>query len=153
MISLIYYYKGETSMGTVYAEITLKNARDEGKAREGFIEAADVRAETVQAIVDTGAMSLVINEELCQKLGLAINGEKYVLVANGERVYCKVTEAVEIHWKNRLSILSAVVIPGAKKVLMGAIPLEDMDLIVNPVTQELVGAHGDIVECFALMSA
>ena len=137
-------------MGTVYAEITLKNARDNGKAREGLIMEEDARTVTVQAIVDTGAMSLVIDEELCDKLGLKIQREKYALVANGERVKCKVTEAVEVHWKNRLSILSATVIPGAKKVLLGAIPLEDMDLIVNPVTQELIGAHGDIVECLAL---
>ena len=69
-------------------------------------------------------MSLVINEELCQKLGLEINEEKYVMVANGERVYCKVTEAVEIQWKNRLSILSAVVIPGAKKSCWAQSPLK-----------------------------
>jgi len=137
-------------MGTVYAEITLKNARDEGKAQEGLIKAEAVRAVTVQAVVDTGAMSLVIDEELRQELGLAIKGEKNALVANGQRVICKLTEAVEIHWKNRISTLSAVVIPGAKKVLLGAIPLEDMDLMVNPVTQELVGAHGDSVECLAL---
>jgi hypothetical protein len=36
-----------------------------------------------------------------------------------------------------------MVVPGAKKILLGAIPLEGLDLMVNPVTQELVGAHGD----------
>ena len=139
-------------MGTVHAEITLKNAHDESKAQEGLIKTEDIRAITVQAIVDTGAMSLVITEELCQKLGLAKKGEKFVQIANGQRVSCKLTEAVEIHWKNRISTLSAVVIPGAKTVLLGSIPLEDMDLMVNPVTQELVGAHGDNVECFAFLN-
>jgi clan AA aspartic protease len=137
-------------MGTVYAEITLKNARDEGKAREGLFSANDVRDVTVEALVDTGAMSLVIDEEIRQKLGLIITGEKSTLVANGERVHCQVTEPVEIHWKNSISALSAVVMPGAKKILLGTIPLEDMDLIVNPVTRELEGAHGDIVETLAL---
>ena len=137
-------------MGTVHAEITLKNARDVGKAREGLITEEDVRVENVQAIVDTGAMSMVIDEEICQKLGLMIQGERYAIVANGERVKCKITEAVEIHWKNRLSTLSAVVMPGAPNALLGVIPLEDMDLIVNPVTQELVGAHGEVVECYVL---
>ena len=42
--------------------------------------------------------------------------------------------------------LPALVIPGAEKVLMGAITLEGLDLIVNPVTQELIGAHGDDME-------
>jgi hypothetical protein len=35
------------------------------------------------------------------------------------------------------------VVPGAKEVLLGAIPLEDMDLMVDPVRQQLVGVHGD----------
>jgi hypothetical protein len=55
----------------------------------------------------------------------------------------KITDAVEVQWKNRFTILPALVIPGARKILMGAIVLEGMDLMVNPVTQEVVGAHGD----------
>jgi clan AA aspartic protease len=137
-------------MGTTYAEITIKNSLDAGKAREGLIEEGDVRSVTVQAVVDTGAMTLVINEELQQKLGLKVLRIRSALVANGQRVTCNETEPVEISWKDRGSSLNAVVIPGAKKVLLGAIPLEDMDLMVNPVTQELVGAHGDIVEILAL---
>ena len=136
-------------MGTVYAVISLKNARDEGGRRAGLMKAEDVRSVNVKSVVDTGAMSLVITEKLCQKLGLEKIGEKFVRIANGQRVSCKLTEAVEIHWKNRISILSAVVIPGAKTVLLGTIPLEDMDLLVNPVTKELAGAHGENVECFA----
>ena len=134
-------------MGSVHAEVTLKNSADEAKAREGLIKPENVRAVTVKALVDTGAMSLVINEGMRQKLGLAITREKSALVANGKRVRCKVTEPVEIYWKNRYSSLPAVVVPGARHILLGVIPLEDMDLMVNPVTQELVGAHGDIEEC------
>ena len=137
-------------MGTVYAEITLKNAVDGAIYERGLIKEEDVRSVSVTAIVDTGAMSLVISEELCEELGLGIKGEKNALVANGQRVLCKVTEPVDIYWKNRYTSLPAVVIPGAEKVLLGVIPLEDMDLIVNPVTQELIGAHGDVVECLAL---
>ena len=43
-----------------------------------------------------------------------------------------------------------MIIPGAEKVLLGAIALEDMDLIVNPGTQEVVGAHGDVAESMVL---
>jgi hypothetical protein len=39
------------------------------------------------------------------------------------------------------------VVPDAEEVLLGAIPLEDMDLIVYPARQELIGAHGDEVVC------
>jgi clan AA aspartic protease len=140
----------ETEMGTVLAEITLKNATDDVNYERGLIKKEDVRSVTVTAIADTGAMSLVITEELRQKLGLAVKDERMVHIANGQRVLCKITEAVDIYWKNRGSSQRAVVIPGAEKVLLGAIPLEDMDLIVNPVTQELEGAHGDIAETMAL---
>jgi hypothetical protein len=43
-----------------------------------------------------------------------------------------------------------VVIPGAEFVLLGAIPLEFMDLMVHPAKQELVGVHGDNIELMAL---
>ena len=126
-------------MGTVHAEITLKNVKDES-----------IAPETVTAVVDTGAMSLVITEELRQKLGLTVVGERTAHIANGQRVTCKRTDAVEIKWRDRETVIPALVIPGAEKVLLGAIPLEDMDLMVNPVTQELVGVHGDNVEYMVL---
>jgi clan AA aspartic protease len=137
-------------MGMVHAEITLKNADDEAIARSGFIKPESIRTVTVSAVVDTGSMNLVITEELCEKLGLGIKEEKTAHIANGQRVACKVTDAVEVHWKNRETVVPAVVIPGAEKVLLGAIALEGMDLMVNPVTQELVGAHGDEVQFYAL---
>ena len=137
-------------MGMVYAEITLKSVMDEGYARGGFIKPEDIRTAEVTAVVDTGSMNLVITEELRQKLGLAVIGEKTALVANGQRVSCKITDAVEVRWKNRSIILQAMVIPGAQKVLLGAIVLEGMDLMVNPVTQELVGVHGEEEEYMAL---
>ena len=43
-----------------------------------------------------------------------------------------------------------MVISGAKKILFGALPMEAMDLMVNPVTQEVAGVHGDRVKFFAL---
>ena len=133
-------------MGTVHAEITLKNPSDERYARDGYIKAEDIRTATVTALVDTGTMALVITEELRQKLGLGIKAERVVRTANGQRVKCWETEAVEIQWKDRAWPVYAVVIPGAENVLLGVIPLEGLDLMVNPVTQELVGAHGDQVE-------
>ena len=132
-------------MGMVHAEITLKNARDIISFREGNTKEDDIRNVTVTAVVNTGSMNLCITEELCTKLGLAYWGEKFAVVANGERIRCKVTEPVEVHWKNRDTVVPAMVIPGAKHILLGAIPLEGMDLMVNPVDQELVGVHGDEV--------
>ena len=137
-------------MGTVYAEITVKNAIDVGIAESGQIRTEDIRAVTVTAIVDTGASTLVINEELCQTLGLRIKEERNAQMADGRWVACRFTEGVEVHWKDRQWTCTAMLIPGANSILLGAIPLEGMDLMVNPNSRELVGIHGDSVELMLL---
>ncbi|MDR3336481.1 MAG: hypothetical protein LBT16_04685 [Treponema sp.] len=53
------------------------------------------------------------------------------------------TEGVSIRWKNRSTVLPSVVVPDAKDILPGALPLEAMDLMVDPVHERLVGVHGD----------
>jgi clan AA aspartic protease len=137
-------------MGMTQAEITLKNYSDEILVREGRMKPEDVRSAAVTAIVDTGSMYMVIPEELSQKLGLTAVGEKTAHIANGQRVKCRLIEAVKVLWKNRETVAPAIIIPGSEKVLLGAIALEGMDLMVNPVDQELVGAHGDRMEILAL---
>ena len=132
-------------MGTVYADITLRNAADVQHSLTGLIRKEDVRSITVTAIVDTGAGSLIINEEQSEKLGLQPYKERSVLLADGRRLVCKVVFPVQIIWKDRDMSCDAVVVPGAKTVLLGAIPLEGMDLMIHPKKQELVGVHGDEV--------
>jgi clan AA aspartic protease len=137
----------EASMGIVYAEITLKNAGDSVRVKEGLITEKEIRVTTVRAMVDTGCGTLVISEEVRDTLGLAIEGLRNATLAGGARQVCQVTEPVRVHWKDRSTTCPALVLPGGKDVLLGAIPLEDMDLMVNPAGQELTGAHGDEVLC------
>jgi predicted aspartyl protease len=59
-------------MGNVFAEITLKNCGDVLNVQRGLASENDVRSISVTALVDTGAVSLVINEDVCSKLGLTI---------------------------------------------------------------------------------
>jgi clan AA aspartic protease len=130
-------------MGIVYETITLKNTADVLDAERGLIKDHEVRAATVRALVDTGTGTLVISEEIREKLGLRISGLKEVTLGNERKEICKRTEPVNIHWKDRDTTCRAIVASGWGETLLGAIPLEDMDLMVNPVKQELVGAHGD----------
>ncbi|GHU28853.1 hypothetical protein FACS1894164_21190 [Spirochaetia bacterium] len=131
-------------MGIVYTDITLKNAEDEGAVERGLIKEKDVRETTVMAMVDTGSGTLAITEALCEKLGLRIIGLREATVVGG-KIVCKRTSPVTIYWKDRSSTCNALVVPGEGSVLLGAIPLEDMDLVVNPVKQVVEGAHGDEV--------
>ncbi|MDR2923853.1 MAG: aspartyl protease family protein [Treponema sp.] len=129
-------------MGNVFAEITVKNAGDAMLARNGHIAENDVRTLDLTAIVDTGASTLVINEDIFNKLGLYVVETRKINLAGGAKMEGKVTSPVSIKWKNRFATVDAVVLPGGKP-LLGLLPLEFMDLMVDPVRQELVGAHGD----------
>ena len=130
-------------MGIVHTEITLRNLREENLADQGIIKDSEVRQTTVSAVVDTGAITLVINEAIRQKLGLRIRGHRRATLADGVAHDYEVTEPVSVYWKNRDSPCKAYVVPNSNNVLLGAIPMEDMDLIVSPKKQEVVGAHGD----------
>ena len=129
-------------MSNVFAEITLKNGSDLVLAKKGLISEENIRSLTIKALVDTGAVTLVINEDICQQLGLDIESTRTATLAGGSKVVCKVTEPVRIYWKDRDATCQAVVLPEGE-ILLGVIPLEFMDLIVDPVKEELVGAHGD----------
>jgi clan AA aspartic protease len=102
-----------------------------------------VRRLTVNAVVDTGAWTLVINEETREKLGLRVEKTNETTLAGGVKVSSGITEYVEIRWKDRKTACEALVLSGEEDVLLGAYPLEGMDLTVNPKKQEVTGAHGD----------
>jgi predicted aspartyl protease len=96
-------------------------------------------------MVDTGAETLVISEAMRLELGLEIEGERQVSLANEAVEVCTITEPIMVCWKERSSVTRALVLPGLTEVLLGAIPLEEMNLIVDPRNKQLIGAHGDEV--------
>jgi len=131
-------------MSIVQTEITLKNLKDKIKADEGLIKESEIRQMNVNSIVDTGAWTLVINESTREKLGLDIVGTETGTLADGTIEEYNMAGPVEVKWKNRRAICDALILPDADDVLLGAIPLEVMDLTINP-RRELVGVHGDQV--------
>jgi clan AA aspartic protease len=134
-------------MSLVQTEITLKNVKDKMKADEGLIQEHEIRQITVPALVDTGAWTLVINEATREQLGLDIVGTESGTLADGTKEESNMVGPLEVWWKNRRVLCDALVLPNAKSVLLGAIPLEAMELTVNP-RREVVGVHGDqIMHC------
>jgi predicted aspartyl protease len=130
------------NMGEVREKLTLVNAGDAGDLRRGRIKASDVRHVTVEALVDTGAGPLVITEAMRQRRGLEIERDELVFLAGKVPQKCVVVELVKIIWRDRYTASYPIVLPGGDDTLLGVIPLEDMDLMVNPVDRCLVGAHG-----------
>jgi predicted aspartyl protease len=133
----------EIYMSCFKEEITLINAGDVSAAQNGYIPSTKVRSVTLRAVPDTGAWVLVINEETRARLGLAIKGSVEATLADGSRSVYKQTEAVTIQWKDRATTQQALLVPNANDILLGALPLEAMDLMVDPVNERLVGVHGD----------
>jgi clan AA aspartic protease len=129
-------------MGTVFADVTLINSADVEAAARGYINKAQVRQVTVNSKVDTGAMTLIISEDIQNQLGLQVVETRSAAMADNTEQTCYITEPVEIHWKDRMMSCGAWVLPGIETVLLGAIPLEGMDLAVFPTRNELAGAHG-----------
>ena len=129
-------------MGLVKTEITLKNAEDKTRAKDGHITAQEIRQMTVTALVDTGAWTLVINEATRKELGIDFSGKSPGTLANGEKDEYDMAGPIEVHWKDRRVICEALILPNADDILLGAIPLEAMDLTINP-KRELIGKHGD----------
>ncbi|MDR1870247.1 MAG: retroviral-like aspartic protease family protein [Treponema sp.] len=130
-------------MGQVNAQLVLKNLDDVKRVNRGELPESKVRQTAVTAIVDTGATTLVINKALFQELGLDAMGERRVTFANDTKEICKLTEPVGIYWNDRFVAMYAFVVEDAAEVLLGVLPLEGMDLMVDPVNQKLVGVHGD----------
>ena len=106
---------------------------------------------TVKAIVDTGAWTIVINEETLNKLGLDDAGYGEATLADGKKGEYPMAGPLEIWWENRNFNCNALVLPDAPDTLLGAYPLEGMDLTINPQAEAegfsrgLIGVHGDIV--------
>ena len=130
-------------MSLVYTEITLKNAGDVAIAESGMAADHSIRQTTVRALVDTGAWTLVINEATREKLGLRILKTTTGKLADGNKAEYSLAGPVEVVWNNRSTNCDALILPEADEILLGAIPLEAMDLMIHPRTEEIVGVHGD----------
>jgi clan AA aspartic protease len=106
------------------AKVTLKNPRRP--------ELQPVEAE---ALADSGAVHLCIPSQLQLQLGLDEVGKKEVTLADGGKRLVPYVGPVELQFKNRTGFAGALVM--GDQVLLGAIPMEDMDLVLIPKTRTL----------------
>jgi clan AA aspartic protease len=125
-------------MGLTYAEITLVNAGDAVMARRGAMRKEDVRQIKVTALVESGAYMLTIDTSIKTQLGLDVFETMEVELADGSNQECEIVGPVDLRFKNRSTTCRALVLPGATEVLFGAIPLEGLDVLIDPKTQQLV---------------
>jgi len=124
-------------MGRVTVEVELTNAEDLVRVKDGTLALDQVRRVRMAGIVDTGANYLVLPEEAAKQLGVPDAGKATVRYADNRKSSRKVVENVRVDLLGRHGNFKAIVEPKRSHVLIGAIVLEDMDLLVDCSTQTL----------------
>ena len=111
-------------MGLIRASVTLLNPTEPG-----------LHGLEVSALADSGAVHLCIPEHLALQLQLRELERREVVLADGHRLSVPYMGPVEVRFANRRCFTGAMVL--GDEVLLGAIPMEDMDLVLQPQLQQL----------------
>lgn len=125
-------------MGSVYADIELINEEDVTMARRNLIGADEIKRIRLSMLVDSGAYMMAINETIQSQLEFPFIEKRKVQLASGQVEEYDVVGPIDVRFANRRSVCSAFVLPGDSQSLLGAIPMEEMDVLVHPKRQELV---------------
>jgi predicted aspartyl protease len=131
-------------MGRVLTEATVENLGDLYLSDRGFLPLDQVRRVTVSdALVDSGATALALPTRLIQQLGLKKSYTKRATNTRGVGDV-DVYEAVRLTVQGRHMSIDVMEVPDEIPMLIGQIPLEYFDLVVDPRNRRLIGnpAHG-----------
>lgn len=118
-------------MGRIVVKFKVWNILDEGKVKDGFLKPEDMQIYEGEGLIDSGATTLVLPESVVEKLGLIIDRETTVVYADGRKEKRKIALGVRIEIMGRRATVDCVVEKDGSKVLIGQIPLEEMDLIAD----------------------
>ena len=126
-------------MGITTAKVQLRNPR---RPELGVVE--------IDALADTGSTHLCITAEIRERLSLERAEDKPVTLADGTRRQVPYVGPIELRYGGRTGFTGALVM--GDEPLLGLLPMEDMDLVVVPKTQEVIpnpanpGAGGAIAK-------
>jgi clan AA aspartic protease len=111
-------------MGHVFAEIELSNPREQ-----------DLLPVKAKALADTGALMLCIPEHVALQLKLETESMREVSVADGRKENVPYVGPIRVSFGKRFCYVGALVL--GDEVLLGAVPMEDMDLVISPNRREI----------------
>ena len=124
-------------MGKVMEKIRLTNTYDENRVESGDWKPEQVRSLEIEALVDTRATMLILPADVVARLGLKEQGRRRVVYADGHEDEIPWIGGVRLTLLGREMIASALVVPAGTTALIGQIPLEELDLIVDPKSRAL----------------
>ncbi len=133
----------QITMGAVHTKVKLTNAGDESMVSRGVLAPRYLRVYEGQALVDTGAVMLVIPQSVADELGLRIRGQQVARFANGAEELVGVTEPIILECEGRITADEALVV--GDEILIGQVILEKLDLLPDCKNQRLIPnpAHPD----------
>jgi len=125
--------------------IKLSNSLDLSDVKRGVITPDSVRSIQIEALIDTGAFGLCVPEEVAELLGVEVFTRRPARTADGRTIDVPVVGPLELEVLGRTMTGDAMVLPRGTQALVGAIPLEYLDLVVVPKTGEVISnpAHPD----------
>ncbi len=125
-------------MGRFSVEVDLANNHELELSAGGFLPFDRVRRLRIAGVVDSGAARLVLPQSACDQLGLVPTGQVGVRYADTRRAQRPLVSGVHLTHLDRSGVFSAVVEPDRDTALIGAIVLEELDLMVDCSLQRLV---------------
>ena len=130
--------KGANHMGRFSIEIEVANYADLIRAEDGTLAPDKVRRQTIRALVDSGASKLVLPKKLAKALGLPPGDKIKVRYVDGRLAQRREAEGVYVKLLGRHGTFTAIVEPKRETALLGAIVLEDLDLLVDCPRERVV---------------
>lgn len=124
-------------MGEVRARIGLENVRDRILADAGHLSPSAVRHIELDALVDTGAVMLLLPQDAVEALGLTLDGKIIVTLADDSKIELARARHLSVALENREMDTDCLVGPPGSEPLIGQLVLERLDLIVDPVRQRV----------------
>jgi predicted aspartyl protease len=131
-------------MGRVLTNAAIENLEDRWAAKRGLIDEASIRhVEVNDALVDSGATLLSLPTRFIKQLGLEKAGSKRVTSSTGGGE-ANMYSAVKLTIQGRSCTMDVMEVPDDVPVLIGQLPLEHLDFVVDMRRHALVGnpAHG-----------
>ena len=130
-------------MGEIHSNVTLENTEDRAVVNRGHGQEADVRRTTIDGIVDTGAVTLVLPQNVVERLGLEQQGTAFVTYADERREERPLAGPVSVRIGNRGMVTNCVVGPPQSEPLIGQVVLEMLDLIADCTNRTLTPRYPD----------
>jgi len=111
-------------MGHIFAEIKLSNPRN-----------PNLTPIIARALADTGALMLCIPEHFAIQLDLEMESKREVTVVDGRSMNVPYVGPIKVGFRDRFCYVGALVL--GDEVLLGVVPMEDMDLVLSPSRREI----------------